>query len=189
MTTSAKPLGIRQAAVHPAVRSSTFLRIGSVRLSRADDGGADRRGRGQQASDLRGFQTGHRTAAAAGQSAASWSMRNSAPRYCAIQGRAGISPACRWKRAASTNSTFNMGKNSASTSTRSIRRSPRYWSATTPRGTAATTSARLARLKRLSEWLHERQRLYMFEMLVPAEQAQLDALGDKASTTPNCGRS
>lgn len=37
----------------------------------------------------------------------------------------------------------------------------------------------LGRLKRLSEWLHERNRLYMFEMLVPAEKAQLAAAGDQ----------
>jgi myo-inositol catabolism protein IolC len=37
----------------------------------------------------------------------------------------------------------------------------------------------LGRLKRLSEWLHERNRLYMFEMLVPAEKVQLAAAGDQ----------
>jgi len=34
-----------------------------------------------------------------------------------------------------------------------------------------------ARLKRLSDWLHERGRKYMFELLVPAEKAQLESLG------------
>ncbi|REK12563.1 MAG: DUF2090 domain-containing protein [Planctomycetota bacterium] len=35
----------------------------------------------------------------------------------------------------------------------------------------------LERLKRLSDYLHERGRLYMFEMLVPAEPDQLEACG------------
>jgi 5-dehydro-2-deoxygluconokinase len=48
-----------------------------------------------------------------------------------------------------------------------------------PEGDRADNERQLARLKRLSDWLHERQRLYMFEMLVPAEKAQLDSLGDK----------
>jgi 5-dehydro-2-deoxygluconokinase len=49
-----------------------------------------------------------------------------------------------------------------------------------PEGDRGDNERQLARLKRLSYWLHERQRLYMFEMLVPAEKAQLDALGDKS---------
>ena len=32
------------------------------------------------------------------------------------------------------------------------------------------------RLRRLSEWLHERDRKFLFELLVPAEEAQLDAV-------------
>jgi 5-dehydro-2-deoxygluconokinase len=37
----------------------------------------------------------------------------------------------------------------------------------------------LARLKELSDWLHAHDRLYMFELLVPAEKAQLDKAGSK----------
>jgi myo-inositol catabolism protein IolC len=48
-----------------------------------------------------------------------------------------------------------------------------------PEGDRDDNERQLARLKRLSDWLHERGRLYMFEMLVPAEKAQLAALGDK----------
>ena len=33
------------------------------------------------------------------------------------------------------------------------------------------------RLRRLSDWLHERDRKFLFELLVPAEQAQLDSVG------------
>ncbi len=35
----------------------------------------------------------------------------------------------------------------------------------------------LQRLKRLSDWLHERDRKFLFELLVPAEPAQLEAVG------------
>ena len=35
-----------------------------------------------------------------------------------------------------------------------------------------------SRLKRLADWLHEHDRKFLFELLVPAEQAQLDAVGD-----------
>ncbi len=48
-----------------------------------------------------------------------------------------------------------------------------------PEGDKVGNDRQLARLKRLSDWLHQHDRLYMFEMLVPAEQAQLDAAGSK----------
>ncbi len=48
-----------------------------------------------------------------------------------------------------------------------------------PAGDKVDNERQLARLKRLSDWLHEHDRLYMFEMLVPAEKAQLDKAGSK----------
>ncbi|HEX3600992.1 MAG TPA: DUF2090 domain-containing protein, partial [Lacipirellulaceae bacterium] len=50
-----------------------------------------------------------------------------------------------------------------------------------PEGDAVLNARQTARLKRLSDYLHNRSRsLFMFELLVPAEKAQLDALkGDK----------
>ena len=46
-----------------------------------------------------------------------------------------------------------------------------------------------ARLKQLSDYLHAKGRLFMFELLVPAEQAQLARLGgDKKATTTSCAR-
>jgi 5-dehydro-2-deoxygluconokinase len=49
-----------------------------------------------------------------------------------------------------------------------------------PEGERALNERQRARLKQLSDWLHQHGRLYMFELLVPAEQAQLDRLkGDK----------
>jgi 5-dehydro-2-deoxygluconokinase len=45
-----------------------------------------------------------------------------------------------------------------------------------PEGDRSDNERQLERLKRLSDWLHERKRLYMFEMLVPAEKAQLAKL-------------
>ncbi len=50
-----------------------------------------------------------------------------------------------------------------------------------PEGNQAENKVQLERLKRLSDWLHERKRLYMFEMLVPAEPAQLEKAGSKAN--------
>jgi len=35
----------------------------------------------------------------------------------------------------------------------------------------------MSRLKELADWLHEHDRKFLFELLVPAEQAQLDAVG------------
>jgi myo-inositol catabolism protein IolC len=46
-----------------------------------------------------------------------------------------------------------------------------------PDGDAAMNRAQLQRLKRLSDWLHDNGRRFLFELLVPAEHAQLDAVG------------
>jgi 5-dehydro-2-deoxygluconokinase len=48
-----------------------------------------------------------------------------------------------------------------------------------PASDAAGNKRQLARLKQLSNWLHEHDRLYMFELLVPAEKSQLDKAGSK----------
>jgi myo-inositol catabolism protein IolC len=42
-----------------------------------------------------------------------------------------------------------------------------------PEGDAAMNERQTAKLRRLSEWLHEHHRKYLFELLVPAEEAQL----------------
>jgi myo-inositol catabolism protein IolC len=44
-----------------------------------------------------------------------------------------------------------------------------------PEGDAAMNARQTERLKRLGEWLHERGRLFLFELLVPATSAQLEA--------------
>ena len=46
-----------------------------------------------------------------------------------------------------------------------------------PDGDAEMNARQLARLKRLSDWLHERERRFLFELLVPAEPAQLESVG------------
>jgi 5-dehydro-2-deoxygluconokinase len=46
-----------------------------------------------------------------------------------------------------------------------------------PEGDANLNRTQAARLKRLSDYLHGHKRLFMFELLVPAEKAQLDKLG------------
>ncbi|HZY86863.1 MAG TPA: DUF2090 domain-containing protein [Gemmataceae bacterium] len=46
-----------------------------------------------------------------------------------------------------------------------------------PEGDAELNRTQAARLKKLSDYLHGHKRLFMFELLVPAEKAQLDKLG------------
>ena len=46
-----------------------------------------------------------------------------------------------------------------------------------PEGDKALNQRQAARLKQLSDYLHENDRPYMFELLVPAEKAQLERLG------------
>src|SRR3954463_7576197 len=43
-----------------------------------------------------------------------------------------------------------------------------------PDGDAETNERQLGRLKRLADWLHDNDRKFLFELLVPAEQSQLD---------------
>ena len=50
-----------------------------------------------------------------------------------------------------------------------------------PAGNRAANAEQLGRLKRLSDWLHERGRKLMFELLVPAEPAQLESVGGDAN--------
>jgi 5-dehydro-2-deoxygluconokinase len=46
-----------------------------------------------------------------------------------------------------------------------------------PDGDAEMNERQLGRLKRLADWLHANDRKFLFELLVPAEDAQLDAVG------------
>jgi 5-dehydro-2-deoxygluconokinase len=46
-----------------------------------------------------------------------------------------------------------------------------------PDGDAEMNKRQLQRLKRLADWLHENDRKFLFELLVPAEDAQLDQVG------------
>ncbi len=46
-----------------------------------------------------------------------------------------------------------------------------------PEGDKALNQRQAARLKKLSDYLHGSKRLFMFELLVPAEKAQLDRVG------------
>jgi len=46
-----------------------------------------------------------------------------------------------------------------------------------PDGDAGMNERQLARLKTLADWLHANGRLFLFELLVPAEPAQLEAVG------------
>jgi myo-inositol catabolism protein IolC len=46
-----------------------------------------------------------------------------------------------------------------------------------PEGDAELNRRQTGRLRRLSDWLHERDRKFLFELLVPAEPHQLEAVG------------
>jgi myo-inositol catabolism protein IolC len=46
-----------------------------------------------------------------------------------------------------------------------------------PDGDAEMNKRQLERLKRLADWLHENERKFLFELLVPAEDAQLEQVG------------
>ena len=46
-----------------------------------------------------------------------------------------------------------------------------------PEGDAGMNDRQTARLKELGDWLHANDRKYLFELLVPAEAAQLEAVG------------
>ncbi len=46
-----------------------------------------------------------------------------------------------------------------------------------PEGNAVENEVQLQKLKRLADWLHSKQRKFLFELLVPAEPAQLEAVG------------
>jgi myo-inositol catabolism protein IolC len=46
-----------------------------------------------------------------------------------------------------------------------------------PKGDPGMNRRQTERLKRLGDWLHEHDRKFLFELLVPAEQAQLDRVG------------
>jgi myo-inositol catabolism protein IolC len=49
-----------------------------------------------------------------------------------------------------------------------------------PEGDQDMNRRQSGRLKRLSDWLHERDRKFLFELLVPAEPGQLEAVGGDA---------
>lgn len=49
-----------------------------------------------------------------------------------------------------------------------------------PEGDREMNSRQIVRLKELSEWLHERNRTFLFELLVPAEEQQLESVGGDA---------
>jgi myo-inositol catabolism protein IolC len=46
-----------------------------------------------------------------------------------------------------------------------------------PDGDAEMNERQLGRLKELADWLHANDRLFLFELLVPAEDAQLESVG------------
>jgi 5-dehydro-2-deoxygluconokinase len=49
-----------------------------------------------------------------------------------------------------------------------------------PDGDRAENDEQLTKLERLADWLHAHERKFLFELLVPAEQSQLDSVGGDA---------
>src|ERR1700760_1268742 len=49
-----------------------------------------------------------------------------------------------------------------------------------PEGDRAMNERQIEKLRRLSEWLHEHHRKFLFELLVPAEPAQLESVDGDA---------
>src|SRR6201991_796874 len=49
-----------------------------------------------------------------------------------------------------------------------------------PDGDAEMNERQTARLKKLADWLHDNDRKFLFELLVPAEDAQLESVGGDA---------
>jgi len=49
-----------------------------------------------------------------------------------------------------------------------------------PEGDRTMNATQLVRLKKLSDWLHENHRRFLFELLVPAEPSQLEQVGGEA---------
>jgi myo-inositol catabolism protein IolC len=49
-----------------------------------------------------------------------------------------------------------------------------------PEGDVAENDVQLTKLKRLSDWLKQNDRRFLFELLVPAEEAQLESVGGDA---------
>ena len=49
-----------------------------------------------------------------------------------------------------------------------------------PEGDTEMNANQIVKLKELSDWLHERDRKFLFELLVPAEAGQLEAVGGDA---------
>jgi myo-inositol catabolism protein IolC len=47
-----------------------------------------------------------------------------------------------------------------------------------PEGSSEENREQLQKLKRLSDWLHSKDRKFLFELLVPAEEAQLQAVAN-----------
>ena len=59
-----------------------------------------------------------------------------------------------------------------------------------PDGDAEMNQRQSERLKRLADWLHENDRKFLFELLVPAEESQLEQVAaTPTATTPSCGPS
>ena len=75
---------------------------------------------------------------------------------------------CRSRSPGRTSSTSSTATTSASTSRSSTPTSPRCSSVTTRTSDTEMNQRQLERLKRLADWLHDNDRKFLFELLVPA---------------------
>ena len=183
-------LGYRQAAVHPAVRSSRVVRDEDVRLDRRPDAGQT----AEIAAAKQVIYDGFKAAVAAGVPKEKAGILVDEQFGAAIlrdARRKAFTPPARRRRADRTSSTSSTATTSPSTSKHFGRRSAKCSCATIPRAIPSLNERQAARLKRLSDYLHSKSRSrFMFELLVPAEKAQLDRVRrrQESRTIWSCAR-
>jgi len=118
------------------------------------------------------------TAAPTPRSPASWSTSSSGPRRGSPSRPRGEGSRsrCRWKRAGQDQFDFEYGDEFSDHIERLDPDVSKVLVRYNPDGDAEMNRRQSQRLRRLSEWLHERDRKLLFELLVPAERAQLVAV-------------
>ena len=160
---------IRREALHPRVRPPRLVR----------EDGRRRRDRvpGAKTPDLGGIPAGGRATAHRRSPPASSSTTSTAPTSRARRRPAATCSRCPSRSAARTSSTSS----TASSFGEKIEEFDPDFSKVlvryNPEGDAEMNERQTARLRRLSEWLHEHHRKFLFELLVPAEPAQLEQVG------------
>ncbi len=137
--------------------------------------GADGDDLRRQAADLRGHAGGGTRGAPRPSTPACWSTSSSAPTSPSEPGRAISSWPCRSRSQARTSSTSSTARTSAPTSRSFDPDFSKVLVRYNPDDPDTEMNKRqLDRLKTLSDWLHANDRKFLFELLVPATDEQLE---------------